>query len=222
VPPLAAPSATADRLRRAPNGCWKEPDIASIGAGIGVSRDKDQLEYIVGTQTRQIEGLKDEVERLRDFSSGANGADVAVSTLVQIVSDTGASPRQRIKASGAILGYRVQDDKVIAFVRGFLETICISDIAIDHRTEAAELLRKLTAPRVMSEIVRPDYRDDDNLEPPEPLKDLVARRRARADAMQAEMVLQMERERALAASHALPSDVSSTQHDCNTENKDLQ
>jgi hypothetical protein len=148
-----------------PDGSWKEPDIASIGASIGVSRDKDQLEYLVGTQTRQIEGLKDEVERLRDFSSGANGADVAVSTLVQIVSDSSASPRQRIKAAGTILGYRVQDDEVIEFVKGFLQSVCTSvDIAIDYKIEAGELLRRHEAPRIASESVRPSYSDDGGTE----------------------------------------------------------
>ena len=169
--------------------------------------EKDRLEYLADTRAQQIGELQDEVARLRDFSGGASGADVAVSTLVQIVSDSSASTRQRIKAAGAILGYRVQDDGVIEFVKGFLQSVCMSaDTATDYRTEAAELLRKHEAPRVMSEIVRPNYRDDDNAEPPEPLAALVARRRARADRMEREMVERMERERGLRSDETADSD----------------
>ena len=39
------------------NGGWKDPDIASIGESIGVSRDKGELEYLVGTQAQQIDGV---------------------------------------------------------------------------------------------------------------------------------------------------------------------
>jgi hypothetical protein len=44
-----------------------------------VSRDKDQLEYLVNSQTQRIGELQDKVERLLDWGSGddANGAGVA-------------------------------------------------------------------------------------------------------------------------------------------------
>jgi hypothetical protein len=65
-----------------------------------------------------------------------------------------------------------------------------ADIAIDYKIEASELLRKHEAPRVVSETIKPTYRDEAPREPPEPLMQLVARRRARADKMQAQMIQQ--------------------------------
>jgi len=142
----------------------------------------------VDSQAGQIEGLQGEVERLLDWSSGidANGAGVAVSSLVRIVGDSTASTRQRLKAAGAILSYRVQDDGVAEFTKGFLRSVCVSaDIAIDYQIEASELLRKHEAPRVMSEIVRPSYcvSEPAESEPVEPLQDLVRRQRERMDRM---------------------------------------
>jgi len=85
------------------DGSWREP-ITSIGEKL----EKDQLEYLVDSQTQQIEELQGEVERLRDWSTGngANGdANIALSSLVRIVGDSDASTRQRIKAAAAILSY---------------------------------------------------------------------------------------------------------------------
>ena len=64
------------------NGTWQEPDIASIGASVGASRDKSELEYLIGTQTQQINGLQSEVERLRGWSDGSDvdGAGIATSS----------------------------------------------------------------------------------------------------------------------------------------------
>ena len=125
----------------------------------------------------------------------SNGANIALSSLIRVVGDASASPRQRIRAAAAVLGYKAPDDTA-EFVKRYLTSVCENiDVSVDHRIEAGELLRRHEAPRVMSEIVRPNYPDDDNAEPPEPLKDLVARRRERADRMEREMVEQMERER---------------------------
>jgi hypothetical protein len=95
----------------------------SIGDLIG-EMDKDQLGYLAGSQTRQIEELQGEVERLRDWSSGSNANGVAVSNLAQIVSDsTTASTRQRLRAAAAVLGYKVQDAGIIEFAKRFLESL---------------------------------------------------------------------------------------------------
>ena len=138
------------------DGSWREP-ITSIGEKL----EKDQLEYLVDSQTQQIEELQGEVERLRDWSTGngANGdANIALSSLVRIVGDSDASTRQRIKAAAAILGYKVHDDGVIGFVKGFLGSVCAdAEIATDYRIEAGELLRRHEAPRVTPESVRPAY-----------------------------------------------------------------
>src|SRR6516164_4870690 len=136
-----------------PDGCWKEPPV-SIG---------EQLEKM-----RQIGELQVEVERLRDWSSGgdANGeANVALSSLVRIVGDSAITARQRLRAAAAVLGYKVQDAAVTEFVRRFLESVCAdADIAIDYRIEAGALLRRHEAPRVMSESVRPTYRENEGSE----------------------------------------------------------
>jgi hypothetical protein len=144
-----------------PDGSWKEP-VASIGVGL----EKDRLEYLVDSQMRQIEGLQGELERLRDWSCGrdANGANIALSSLVRIVGDSTASTRQRIRAAAAILGYKTQDD-VADFVKKYLKSLCESaDISTDYKIEAGELLRRHEAPRVMSESVRPSYRDGEGTE----------------------------------------------------------
>src|SRR5262249_49761191 len=174
------------------DGSWKEP-VASIGDVRErlkktqlekVQLDNDRLEYLANSQTQQIEELRGEVERLRDWSNGGvNG--VAVSNLAKIVGDNTASMCQRIKAAGAVLGYRVKDDSVVEFVRGFLESVCASADNIDYRIEASELLRRHEAPRVTPENVRPTYRIDVDPEAPKPipLAELVAHRRGRADRM---------------------------------------
>src|SRR5262249_6336644 len=83
-----------------PDGSWKEP-VTSIGEGL----EKDRLEYLADLQAVQIEDLQGQVESLRDWSSGsANG--VAVSNLAQIVSNSSASTRQRLRAAAAILSYK--------------------------------------------------------------------------------------------------------------------
>jgi hypothetical protein len=160
--------------------------------------EKDQLEYLAHSQTRQIAELQGEVERLRDWSSGgANGeTNVALSSLVRIVGDSAVSPRQRLRAAAAVLGYEVLDAGVLEFVKRFLESLCANaEIATDYRIEAGALLRRYEAPRVVSEIVRPTYRTDDSAaEPVEPLSVVIARRKAHCDALTA----QIERELGLA------------------------
>ena len=107
--------------------------------------EKEQLEYLASSRAQQVEKLQGELERLRDWSSGddTNGAGVALSSLVKIVGDSDASTRQRIKAASAVLGYKVSDDSVVEFTKRFLQSICTStNIAIDYRIEAGELLRR--------------------------------------------------------------------------------
>jgi hypothetical protein len=169
------------------DGSWKEPP-ASIGEQLEKEQlEKDRLEYLTNSQDRQIGELQGELERLRDWSAGgdANGeANVALSSLVRIIGDSGASTRQRLRASACVLNYKVHDDAVTEFVRRYLGAVCASaDTPTDYRIEAGELLRRHEAPRVMSEIVRPIYRPDnvEPAEPPEDLKALVDRQRARME-----------------------------------------
>jgi len=145
-----------------PDASWKEPPPKSVGELIG-EMDKDQLEHLAGSQAGQIEELRGEVEQLRDWSAGGNG--IAVSNLAWIVGDSAASTRQRLRAAAAILSYKVQDAGVTEFARGFLESLCANvDIATDYRIEAGELLRRHEAPRVVSESVRPTYRENEGSE----------------------------------------------------------
>jgi hypothetical protein len=69
--------------------------------------------------------------------------------------------RQRLKAAGTILGYKVHDEGVVEFTKRFLQSVCTSaDIATDYRIEAGELLRKHEAPRIASETVKLSYSND--------------------------------------------------------------
>jgi hypothetical protein len=93
----------APNTLRNPDGSWK-PTQTSAGQIL----EKDRLEYLVDSQTQQIEGLQGEVERLLDWSSGdANGANVALSSLVRIVGEGTASTRQRIRAAAAVTKCRM-------------------------------------------------------------------------------------------------------------------
>ena len=59
------------------------------------------------------------------------------------------------------LNYQVADASVTEFAKGFLESLCADvNVAVDYRIEAGELLRKHEAPRVLSESVRPSYREE--------------------------------------------------------------
>ena len=132
----------------------------STGEPVGEPMSRDQLEYLADSRAQQVEELE---ARLRDWSGGddANGANIALSSLLGIVSNTAATPRQRIRAAGAVLGYRVHDDSAVEFVKKFLQSVCVSsDIATDYKIEAGELLRKHESPRIASESVRPAYSDD--------------------------------------------------------------
>ena len=103
-----------------PAGSWKPPSAGESAGEPPLSRD--QLEFLADSQAQQLAELRDQIEYLRDWSSGnANG--VAVSNLAQIVSSSTATTRQRLRAAGAILGYKVQDAGVTEFTRRFLESV---------------------------------------------------------------------------------------------------
>jgi hypothetical protein len=137
-----------------PDCSWKPPPT-SVGRAV----EKDRMQYLVESQTQQIAELQDEVERLLDFTNG-DGTNVALASLVRIVGDSAATERQRLKAAGAVLGYKVHDDSAAEFTKRYLQSVCTSaDVAIDYRIEAGELLRRHEAPRVAPETVRPSYCD---------------------------------------------------------------
>jgi hypothetical protein len=128
------------------DGSWKEP-VTSIGEGL----EKDRLEYLADSRAVQIQELQSELERLRDWTgSDASGeANVALSSLVRIVGNSTASTRQRLRAAAAVLGYKVHDNGVTEFVKRFLGSVCAStDIAVDYKIAAGELLRRHEAARI--------------------------------------------------------------------------
>ena len=174
-----------------PDGSWKE--LASTGDGIGeaIGLDKDRLEYLVDTQTQHIQGLQSEIEQLRSWGNGSdvNETGVAIPSLIRIITDGASTTRQRLKAAETILSYKVSDASVVEFTKKFLQSVCTgADVAIDYRVEAAGLLRRCESPRVVSETVRPVYRQAEPTEPPIPLMELVRQRRERSDKMQEQMI----------------------------------
>jgi hypothetical protein len=61
-----------------------------------------------------------------------------------------------------ILSYKVSDASVVEFTKKFLQSVCTgADVAIDHRVEAAGLLRRCESPRVTPESVHPAYSEGD-------------------------------------------------------------
>ena len=175
-----------------PNGSWKEEPVVSIGEGVGEVLDKDWLEYLVNSQNQQIGELQIENACLRDWSNGDDTNGAALSSLLRIVSDNTATARQRIKAAGAVLGYKVHDDSAVSFTKGYLRAACAdTSIAVDHRIEAGELLRKHEAPKVQPSTVRSVYEEPEPAKPVIPLKELVRQRHERQVRMERE---QIERE----------------------------
>jgi len=182
-----------------PNNSWKEPPV-SVGAPVGeqleaAKRNSDRLEYLVDLQAGRIEGLQGEMENLRDWSSGgANG--VAVSNLAQIMSDSAASTRQRLRAAAVVLGYKVQDTAVTEFAKRFLESLCANaNIPTDYRIEAGELLRRSEDAMIRPPIERLPARTDDTVKVEyEPLSVIVARQKKRCDEW---MLLSLEEREAM-------------------------
>jgi hypothetical protein len=176
-----------------PNGTWKKPPPTFTGEIL----ERDRLEHVVSLQTTQIEELQGENRRLLD---GIAGDNVAVSALVRIVADGAVATPRRIRAAAAVLGYKVSDASIIEFVRRFLESVCAApDTHVDHKIEAGELLRKHEAPRVMSEIVRPSYREDEKIDPAEERRqraEMIARRIAHLERQSALDAAELERQRA--------------------------
>jgi hypothetical protein len=114
------------------------------------------LEYVAGSRAQRIEELQNQVESLRDLSGGRNGGG-AIGNLIAIVSDASASPRQRLKAAGVLVGYRVQDPAVHEFAKAFLEHLSASAENFDYRIEASEILRRCEDIKLSPAVARPDY-----------------------------------------------------------------
>jgi hypothetical protein len=93
-----------------------------------------------------------------------SGNSVAVEHLTQIVRDTSATVRQRLKACSLLLSYR-SDAETNAFARRFLEKVVArSDTPVDYKLDALEQLRRAMGdPQLKPSIVK--------LTPPAPPRD---------------------------------------------------
>jgi hypothetical protein len=117
-------------------------------------RDNDRLGFLVGSREEQIQELRDKVQNLSNLAGGGSNA---VAHLIKILGDNAVTVRQKLRAAGVVLNYKVDSD-VREFVRAYLESVVENaDALVDYRIEASELLRKLEGvPRIMSAIERPD------------------------------------------------------------------
>jgi hypothetical protein len=136
-----------------PSGSWKPPPPSAGEVLEQHRRERAQLEYLLSSQVERTEQLQSEVDALRDLASGTNG--IALENLIKIVTDTTASPRQRLKAASVILGYRVQNSEVTELAKRYLETLCASAENVDYRIEASEVLRRCEDPRIAPSVQRP-------------------------------------------------------------------
>jgi hypothetical protein len=105
-----------------------------------------------------------------------------------IMSDPAISIRKRVQAAEGLLAYKTPQD-VAEAAKVFLASIFTDpEQNIDDRLAATTALRKSEDTRIMPPIERPPARTATVEEPAESLRDLVARRRARADRMQREAI----------------------------------
>jgi hypothetical protein len=119
-----------------PAGSWKTP-VPSIEQQLEHSkRENDRLEFVAESRLERVEALEDQLQSLRDWSNGGNGA--AVENLLKILTDPGTTARQKLRATNVLLSYKTEP-RVAAFVKGFLEDV-VGDASIltDYRVEAAE------------------------------------------------------------------------------------
>jgi hypothetical protein len=190
-----------------PAAPWKvSPSIGGQDGGTEAEQlrrakqEATRLEYLVDTQAGEIQELRDQLDDLRVWTNGDRNG-VAVPSLVAIVSDPSATLRQKLKAAGAILGYKVQDPSVSAFTRRLLESICASaDVPTDYKIQAAETLRRAegdTQLRPSIERVAPPAPVIDPVKEAEERKATHERRRAHLERQaaldQAELVKEWER-----------------------------
>ena len=133
----------------------------------------------------------------RKAIAAGEAAGAAIGALVVIMSDVTLPIRRRLQAADGILTFKSPPD-VAELAKVFLTSIFTDhEQNIDHRLAAITALRRSEDARIMPPIERPPVLTDDTEEPPEPLAQLVQRRRERADRMEREMALQLEREMGL-------------------------
>jgi len=154
--------------------------------------ERQQLEHVLMERTERIEKLEVVNRRLsssRKAIIAGEAASTAIGALVVIMSDSTLPIRRRLQAADGLLAYKTPSD-VAESAKVFLTSIFTDpEQNIDYRLAAITALRRSEDARIMPAIERPPVRTDD-VELAEPLRDLVARRRARQDRIEREMGLQ--------------------------------
>jgi hypothetical protein len=173
-----------------PDGCWRN----SLNPHpIGEKMERDQLQHVLGMKEERIGELERQIEGIAD-----NGS-VAVSSLVRIVGDASVAVRRRLKAAAAILGFKVDDESIVAFAVNYLESVCTSsDAHIDHKIEAGRLLQQFQNPRIAQPVERPTVRTEE-IDPAEARRqreETFRRRVAHMEKVRAQNAVELERERA--------------------------
>ena len=169
-----------------PNGCWRD---CFKPYPIGEELERHQFEHVLTQRTERIEKLERVNRRLtssRKAIIAGEAAGAAIGALVVIMSDPTLPIRRRLQAADGLLAYKTPPD-VAESAKVFLTSIFTDpEQNIDYRLAAITALRRSEDARIMPPIERPPARIDAPREPPEPLRDLVARRRERQDRMERE------------------------------------
>jgi hypothetical protein len=136
-------------------------------------------------RAERIEKLEARNRQLHDSRktiAAGEAAGPAISTLVAIMLDPSVTIRGRLQAAENLLAYKTPQD-VTESAKLFLASVFTDpEQNIDHRLAATTALRRSEDVRIMPPIERPVRTDNvEPEEPPEPLQDVVARQRARAD-----------------------------------------
>jgi hypothetical protein len=180
-----------------PNGCWRPP-----GAPPPVERPVEHVEHLLSLEMQRTEKLEAANRRLvgsRRTIANGQAAGTAIEALVTIMQDIKVSMRRRIQAAEGLLQYKTPED-IANQAKLFLASIFMDpDQDIDHRLAATTALRKSEDPRVMTEIIRPPARPDNEIDPEEARRqreEVMARRRAHLARQSALDAAELERERA--------------------------
>jgi hypothetical protein len=154
-----------------PSGCWRPP-----GAPPPVERPVEHVEHLLSLEMQRTEKLEAANRRLvgsRRTIANGQAAGTAIEALVTIMQDIKVSMRRRVQAAEGLLQYKTPED-IANQAKLFLASVFMDpDQDIDHRLAATSALRRSEDPRVMTEIIRPFTRSEN-----EPESEEVKRERA--------------------------------------------
>jgi hypothetical protein len=178
-------------MRPDPNGCWRD---CFKPHPIGEQLERHQFEHVLTQRTERIEKLEAVNRRLtssRKAIAAGEAASTAIGALVVIMSDSTLPIRSRLQAAENLLAYKTPPE-IAESAKLFLASIFTDpEQNIDHRLAATTALRRSEDVRIMPAIERPPARTDTPREPPEPLRDVIARRRAHCDRLTAQIEREM-------------------------------